>query len=123
MDMSSGKYLFVFINLLVMQPNETWLELKAKTFKVFADPTRLRILEVLREGEFNVSAIMEKLGLKQSTVSQHLRMLKECGVVTTRKEGREIYYSLKSDKVIKILDEGDELLAHTIEELTSCVCP
>jgi ArsR family transcriptional regulator len=106
-----------------MQTNETWLELKAKTFKVFADPTRLRILEVLREGEFNVSAIMEKLGLKQSTVSQHLRMLKECGVVATRKEGREIYYSLKSDKVITILDEGDELLTQTIEELTSCVCP
>ncbi len=107
----------------VSNNNDTWLELKAKTFKVFADPTRLRILELLREGEFNVSTIMEKLGLKQSTVSQHLRMLKECGVVTSRKEGREIYYRLKSEKVIKILDEGDELLASTIEELTSCVCP
>ncbi len=102
---------------------ETWLELKAKTFKVFADPTRLKILETLREGERNVSSIMEKLGLKQSTVSQHLRMLKDCGVVASRKEGREIYYRLKTDKVTKILDEGDELLTLTLEDLTSCVCP
>ncbi len=102
---------------------DTWLELKAKTFKVFADPTRLRILEALREGEKNVSSIIEKLELKQSTVSQHLRMLKECGVVSSRKNGREIHYRLRTDKVTKILDDGDELLTLTIEDLTSCVCP
>ncbi len=102
---------------------QRWLELKAKTFKVFADPTRLRILELLREGESNVSAMMERLNLKQSTVSQHLRMLKECGIVAARRDGREVYYRLKSDKVLEILDTGDELLSQTIEELTSCVCP
>ena len=101
---------------------QRWLELKAKTFKVFADPTRLRILELLREGESNVSAMMERLNLKQSTVSQHLRMLKECGIVAARRDGREVYYRLKSDKVLEILDTGDELLSQTIEELTSCVC-
>jgi len=103
--------------------NNTYLELKAKTFKVFADPTRLRILEVLRSGEKNVSAIMERLNLRQSTVSQQLRMLKECGVVSSRREGREVYYRLKNEQVTEILDEIDELLTITVEDLASCVCP
>lgn len=102
---------------------ESWLELKAKVFKVFADPTRLRILEILRGGDANVSTIVERLGMKQSTVSQHLRLLKECGVVNTRRVGREIYYSLISSKVVEILDKGDELVSETVETLASCVCP
>lgn len=106
-----------------LQLNKTFLELKAKTFKVFADPTRLRILEVLRQGEMNVSAIIEKLRLRQSTVSQQLRMLKDCGVVTSRREGREIYYRLKNEQVTEILDQIDELLTLTVEDLASCVCP
>lgn len=99
------------------------LELKAKVFKVFSDPTRLRILELLKERECNVSEIMEQLNLKQSTVSQHLRSLRECGVVTSKKEGREITYSLRDHKVVEILDLGDELLVLTINDLAACVCP
>lgn len=99
------------------------LELKAKLFKVFSDPKRLQILELLKERECNVSEIMEKLSLKQSTVSQHLRSLRECGVVTTKKDGREVTYSLRDDKVVEILGMGEELLALTIGDLTICVCP
>ncbi len=114
---------FTLLTSAQMAMAESWLELKAKVFKVFADPTRLRILEILRNGDANVSTIVERLGMKQSTVSQHLRLLKECGVVNTRRVGREIYYSLISNKVVEILDKGDELLSETVETLASCVCP
>jgi ArsR family transcriptional regulator len=98
------------------------LELKAKVFQVFSDPNRLRILGLLREKGYNVSEIMERLNLKQSTVSQHLRLLRDCGVVTTRKEGREIIYSIRDEKVVEMLDLGEKLLVLTIEDLMLCVC-
>lgn len=98
------------------------LELKAKLFKVFSDPTRLRILEYLKNGEANVSQLCEGLNLKQSTVSQHLRMLKDCGAVTARKEGREIFYSIRDSKVVEMLELGEELLLLTVEDMMSCVC-
>jgi DNA-binding transcriptional ArsR family regulator len=98
------------------------LEFKAKVFKVFSDPTRLKILELLREREYNVSEIMTALNLKQSTVSQHLRMLKDCGVVENKKEGREVIYSLRDELVSDILDLGEKLLVLTVEDMMSCVC-
>jgi ArsR family transcriptional regulator len=97
-------------------------ELKAKVFKVFSDPTRLRILEHLKNGEANVTHLCDVLSLKQSTVSQHLRMLKECGAVTARKDGREIFYSIRDPKFVKMLDLGDEVLVLTIEDMMSCIC-
>ncbi len=98
------------------------LELKSKVFKVFSDPTRLRILEVLREKECNVSELVEKLNLKQSTVSQHLKMLKDCGAVDNWKDGRESIYRLRDKRVGEIMDLGEELLILTIEDMASCVC-
>ncbi len=104
------------------QEPERKYEFKAKLFKVFSDPTRLRILEYLKDGETNVSRLCEALNLKQSTVSQHLRMLKECGAVVARKEGREIFYTIRDPKVIEMLDLGEDLLVLTIEDMMSCVC-
>jgi DNA-binding transcriptional ArsR family regulator len=98
------------------------LELEAKVFKVFSDPTRLRILKLLKEKEHNVSEIMVALNLKQSTVSQHLRMLKECGVVENKKEGREVIYGIRDELVTDILDMGEKLLVLTVEDMMSCVC-
>lgn len=101
---------------------ERKLEFQAKVFKVFSDPTRLRILGALREKECNVSELIEKLDLKQSTVSQHLKMLKDCGVVDNWKNGRESIYRIRDKRVIKIMDLGEELLILTIEDMASCVC-
>lgn len=98
------------------------LELKAKLFKVFSDPTRLKILELLRKKEHNVSEITERLNLKQSTVSQHLRMLKDCGVVSSKKESREVIYSIRDKKVKEVLDAGEKLLVLTVEDMRECVC-
>jgi DNA-binding transcriptional ArsR family regulator len=104
------------------QEPERKYEFKAKLFKVFSDPTRLRILEHLKNGETNVTSLCDALNLKQSTVSQHLRMLKECGAVVAKKKGREIFYTIRDPRVVEMLELGEDLLVLTIEDMMSCVC-
>ncbi len=93
------------------------LELKAKLFRGFADPTRLSILESLREGERTVGVIAEAIGQSQSNVSNHLSCLKECGLVVARRNGKSIFYSLSSDSVQGLLKDGDIVL----DEVRGCV--
>lgn len=98
------------------------LEMQAKVFKVFSDPNRLRILEHLKENECNVSTLCRRLKMKQSTVSQHLRLLKDCGAVVAERNGREVTYSIRDKKVFEMLELSEELLMLMAEDLMKCVC-
>jgi ArsR family transcriptional regulator len=69
-------------------------ELAADAFRVLSDPTRLRILERLRHGERCVCELMDLLDAAQSRLSFHLRVLKEAGLVTDRRDGRWVHYTL-----------------------------
>lgn len=79
------------------------------TFKALGDESRLRTFNVLRDGELCVCQIVELLGLAPSTVSKHMSILKQAGLVASRKEGRWIYYRLAdfSDGVpdMKVVDQ------------------
>lgn len=66
----------------------------ALRFRALGDETRLRILETLTTGERCVSDLMDALGLGQSLVSHHLRALREAGLVTVRRDGRRINYTI-----------------------------
>ena len=66
----------------------------ALRFRALGDETRLRLLEILGEGERCVSDLMTELGLGQSLVSHHLRALREAGLVTVRRDGRHIHYAI-----------------------------
>lgn len=83
--------------------------LRAADFlKALANSNRLLILCLLRDGEFSVSALETKLDLRQPTLSQQLARLREDKLVATRREGKQIYYSLASDEVrrtIALLDD------------------
>ncbi len=96
------------------------LDLKAKLFRGFADPTRLSILESLREGEQTVGAIVEATGQGQSNVSNHLSCLRECGLVVSRREGKSIFYSLTNDRVRCLLEDGDSVLEEFRDGIRSC---
>jgi DNA-binding transcriptional ArsR family regulator len=74
--------------------------LKAELCKTFADPTRLMIINELRTGEKVVSYLHETLGISQPLVSRHLALLRERGIVTTRRQGSSIFYSLSDPKII-----------------------
>lgn len=80
----------------------------AEFFKVFGDPTRLKILFVLQEGETDVTSLCEEVGLQQSTVSQQLKLLRARRLVKWRKEGRNVLYRLNDEHILRILALGCE---------------
>lgn len=97
-----------------------WLAMKAKLFRGLADPTRLRCLEVLRDGARCVSDVVEATGLSQPTVSMHLVCLWECGLVDRDRRGRFVYYTIADARVHAILGEGDDLLIRVGDQIYVC---
>ena len=79
-------------------------EYKANVFQALAHPTRIAILEILREGEMPAGAIQERLGFEQANVSQHLAILRSRQIVNSRKQGNQVFYSLRNKVLIKVLD-------------------
>jgi DNA-binding transcriptional ArsR family regulator len=78
---------------------------KAEFFRALAHPTRIAIVEFLRnEGEAQVSRIYERLGLEQANVSQHLAVLRSKQIVKWRKDGNHVLYSLRDRMLVQILD-------------------
>lgn len=75
----------------------------AESFKALADPTRLRILAMLFDGERKVGDLADHLEVSQSAVSHQLRILRSLDIVRYRKEGREVFYTLADDHVREIL--------------------
>ena len=86
-------------------------ELHASVCKGLADPKRLLIINALRDGERSVTDICEALDLPQANVSQHLAILRDKGLVVTRRDGQRIFYSLASDKIIRAVDLLREVMA------------
>jgi ArsR family transcriptional regulator, cadmium/lead-responsive transcriptional repressor len=96
-------------------------ELLAKYFRVFADPSRLRILEALEaEGELAVGDLVERLGLPQPSVSNHLACLRWCGFVTARREHRTVYNWIADRKVSRVIALARELLSNNAEHVAAC---
>ncbi|MCX5866530.1 MAG: metalloregulator ArsR/SmtB family transcription factor [Proteobacteria bacterium] len=83
------------------------LEKKAEILKALGQPTRLRIMEYLRNGERCVCEIFPAIGGQQSNVSRHLAVLKRAGLVLDRREGVSIFYRVKDQAIFKILNELD----------------
>ena len=80
----------------------------ADLFKVFSDTTRIKILYSLMSGERRVADIAETVGATQSAVSHQLRILKNAKLIKSRREGKQIIYSLSDDHVKTIIDQGLE---------------
>ena len=82
-----------------------WLRsYKANVFQALAHPTRIAIIEVLRDGELSAGAIQERLSLEQANLSQHLAILRSRQLVTNRKEGNQVFYALRNPILIEMLD-------------------
>jgi ArsR family transcriptional regulator, cadmium/lead-responsive transcriptional repressor len=95
--------------------------LLAKLFNGFANSTRLSILLLLAQrGEMKVGELVDELGAPQPRVSDHLRCLAWCGYVQVRREGRNAYYAVADERVMQILELGEELLQDNLEYLESC---
>lgn len=93
-------------------PDEDTLYDLTELFHIFGDSTRIRILYVLFEAEMCVCDIAALLGMTQSAISHQLRALKNAKLVTSRREGKTVFYSLADDHVKTIIDQG---LEHILE--------
>ncbi len=82
---------------------------KTKLFRGLSEPSRLLIVEALRDGPRTVSAICEATGLTQPNTSNHLACLRGCGLVDRRQEGRFAFYRLADDRIEALLALGDDI--------------
>lgn len=76
---------------------------KADIFQALAHPTRIAILEILSHGELSAGALIEKLGMEQANVSQHLAVLRAKQLVSNRKAGNQVFYSVRDPIIIEVL--------------------
>ncbi len=94
---------------------------RAHFFKALGDRTRLDILKMLSgEKRCSVTEIYQKLGHAQNLVSHHLICLKNCGLVTAEKKGKQVYYRLRNKKVLKLLDFTDRYIRDVLESVLFC---
>ena len=96
------------------------LSLRGKLFRGLADPSRLAILEALREESRTVGEIVEVTGLNQPNVSNHLSCLRECGLVASTQQGRYVRYHLSDPRIAAVMDLADDLLEEVAHGVYEC---
>ncbi len=96
--------------------DEKILEMKAEILKILAQPTRLKILETLRNGEKCICEIVPAINGEQSNVSRHISLMEKAHLVTTRKEGVRVMVKVKSPEIFEILDMVRTILRKQMKE-------
>ena len=86
------------------------MERLAEYFKVLSEPNRLSVLEVLKDGELNVTAVVEKTGLSQAWVSKHLKLLTIAGCVKRNPKGSLVFYQVVNKGVFKLITQAQKLI-------------
>ncbi len=84
---------------------EDLAELIARRFRALGDPMRVRMLDLLRDGELSVNGLAEQLGAGQQNVSKHLAVLTEAAMVARRKEGTHVYYRIADEGVFALCEQ------------------
>jgi len=103
----------------------------SKLFSIIGQPARIQILMVIGEQEACVCHLETVLGTRQASISQHLMVLRKAGLVTTHRDGRNIYYRLQQPEIIGILEQAARLLGSdpnmlrslAFRPITNCPCP
>jgi DNA-binding transcriptional ArsR family regulator len=93
---------------------ENFYNLHAEMCKTISNPRRQAILDTIRNGEMTVSELIEKTGISQANLSQHLAILRSKGVVNTRRDGNNVHYSLSNLKIIEAYDLISEVLEDSV---------
>ena len=78
----------------------------AELFRAFSDTSRVRILSVLTDSEFNVSALAKLVGITESAVSHQLRGLRQMKLVEARRDGKEVFYRVQDEHIIALFQQG-----------------
>lgn len=91
-------------------------QLKAEMFRVLGHPVRVRMLELLREGELPVRELQRQLELDSSSASQHLAALRKLGLLDFRREGTSVYYRIKDPRTNQLLAVARQILTSNLEQ-------
>ncbi|MFC7063602.1 ArsR/SmtB family transcription factor [Halobacillus seohaensis] len=100
--------------------NTLHTELISKFFHALSNPTRLKIARKLLDEERNVGQLVGELQLKQSQVSNQLACLKDCGFVTSRQEGKFVYYKVTDERVREIIQLATNVVSDNADYINSC---
>jgi len=92
--------------------DERTAALLAEVFSALSDPSRIRIISALTEGEMNVGKLAEMVGISESAISHHMRGLRQMRIVRARKEGRQVYYALEDEHIADLYQRGLEHVLH-----------
>jgi DNA-binding transcriptional ArsR family regulator len=96
-------------------------ELIARRFRVIGEPTRIRLLDHLRDGERSVTELVDLLGAGQQNISKHLMVLADAGVLARRKEANHVYYRIVDDGVLGLCEQVCGSLEQQFQTLASLV--
>jgi len=86
--------------------DEAMAQALADTFRILGDPTRVRIVDALAEGQLCVHEISDRIGISESAVSHQLRLMRSMRIVRGRREGRCVYYTLDDQHVLDLFQQG-----------------
>ncbi len=95
--------------------------LHSEVCKTLANPKRQEILDNLRQKDMTVNELVEKTGISQANLSQHLALMRSKGILSTRREGNNVYYSLSNSKIIKAFDLISEVLRDSLSTQSQTV--
>ena len=96
--------------------NRPIYQVKADFFKTLAHPARIRVLELLRDGERSVGELIPEVGIEASHLSQQLAVLRKANVVQTRKDGSSVRYSVVDDRIFDLLELTKSILTSSLSE-------
>ena len=103
-----------------LSPGLSEADLLARFFRGLGDPTRLRLLTLLLQGERSVTELVAAVGAPQGRISTHLGCLRWCGLVTARREGRQMIYAITDSRVRALLGTADDMLRDYAAGVASC---
>jgi DNA-binding transcriptional ArsR family regulator len=101
------------MSVLSVKTDPSVVQALADTFRILGDPTRVRIVDALAEGQLCVCDIAEHVGISESAVSHQLRLMRSMRIVRGRREGRCVYYTLDDQHILDLFQQG---LRHVSEE-------
>src|SRR5262249_50804598 len=97
-----------------------FVDLLAKFYRGLGDPTRLKILEHLLDGERSVGELVDLIGSPQGRISSHLACLRQCGFAVVRNDGRNAFYRVADPRVARMLHLGESMVQGNAERIFAC---
>ncbi len=91
-------------------------KVKAEFFRTLGHPARVRVLELLRDGEMTVGDLQAELGIDSSGASQHLSAMRRQGILEARKEGTSVFYKVRDPRVFQMLESARQVIGSHLEE-------